>query len=537
MNYSTQSSYFRRDKNRFFDAISGTRRDATLGEAWQSPGIPPFHYASVAKNYTLYERELEDLRSALGEQAEEDRRKFWLYSYYCCAMLQEYYRIYGEKKKAKEYRQKAHGIKKALDHNIHTAPRVPADEAAAGSQGNTPSFAAFVKNGFWEGIRGLRYTGEIRDWMGYLNLRRIYLVFFRLTLIEMFLKGSWTPLFNWIDTLLDKKTDLDYVIDIMQRPADLLTRLSVGIFAARFMLNAGIVLKHAWGTSEEKGETGLSLSERMWHEIDKRWAQLSNDAVWCLVNLGTGYPGLFPDWLTSRFTDFWTSVFSSPLDPSFFGLCVTCIFLGFDIWLLLRRHDWASQEYLVKKAQYHIEQEACRGKDWVAYHVLEQQLEALELKWKVTSASYCFNIAAAFVLLAGFSASLMVAPVLVSYCYLVSAVGVAMYMSESKYSDYKEKSLLLEAHQLRPRRGTPQAENDYDKAKNDCYEAQDDFLGTMVINTCMPFVMVALIAACWQAALVLAVSSAGYSIACAYSKAKEEKPDVLLDELPGFRFA
>jgi hypothetical protein len=299
--------------------------------------------------------------------------------------------------------------------------------------------------------------------------------------------------------------------------ANVFNVLSVGVFVARFIINAGLLIKHTFFPTDE--ERALSAKARFYQELSLRHCQMLNDVVWGSINLLTNYSYFFH--------------ISAPVANG-----LTIGFLCFDAALLLYRHRLAEKEYLYKKAQYLGEKknhEALMNgvslsiEDMKNHqkhcNMLDEQLEELERHWKATSATFLFNVAAAVLLFCGFSASLLLGSVAAPICFLICTIAVAMYLSDGVYKKYKEKSLLLQKQEL--------DNGDTSHALLELQSARNDFIISMLKNIIVPMLIVTVFAVCWEAALLLTVIYVGYECTKGYFNKKAPPIAVLnSDEAP-----
>lgn len=209
----------------------------------------------------------------------------------------------------------------------------------------------------------------------------------------------------------------------------------------------------------------------------------------------------------------------------------------FDVALLMYRHYLAEHDYWLKKRQYEAELKIYEDAgDTQQKRMLKDQLAQLEIQWKTTSATLKFNIAAAALLMTGFTASLIFAtPVAAVAFYFVCTIAVAMYLTADIYGKYKEKSLNLA--QLRDDRYhlmQQESPSALELRKHDeliagalleVNTARNNFIIGMTKNMIMPLLIVATFAVCWQAALVLIVAYIGYECLKGYFK-KDASKDV-----------
>ncbi|MBA2710906.1 MAG: hypothetical protein H0U57_09975 [Tatlockia sp.] len=500
-----QFEKFVADKRSFFANIK------TLEDAKNRAYDKNHHYGFVATNEKLLTEEFNLLFNRLRKE-ETNQDIFWFYSYYCCIMLQNYHLAYGQKTKANDYLKLKIQIKKRCANGVYPKEKP-----------NDDSFITFLAKkliaGLVELVRLPMHPSKIRDYISFANINRIYWIFCRLSLTKTFLLAcDW----NWLDkleTLLSKKIDVDNIISNWEIPSEFFKFLSVGFYVARFIINAGMILKHVCYPSEN--EKHLSWKKRFSNEIYKRHGDLINDLVWGPGNLITNYNQFFH------------------IAAPFAGWIVVG-FLFFDLGLIIWRRHLAEKEYLIKRLQLTKDLEFYQNllrimpnltmmteenlrnliKERAMYEehcrLLNGQILDISVKWQAKDATYWFNSSAALLLIVGFSASMVFSsPVMILASYLICVFAVSIYLSEGAYNNYKEKEFYLRHAELE-NTNQPQALENYQIARNDFYL-------TMAKNVILPGLVIATFAICWQAALVLAAVYLCYQLYCAYSNFSASK--------------
>ena len=488
MLYSARYKAFLTDKQGFF-SVGNHSSDRVKALAKDKS------FSFLANNRLLIEEEFNQMFASLKRQG-RSRKEFWLYCYYCCTMLESYYESYDKQDKAADYRSLGLKLKQCCDTGKFPTNQVESLQKKIatdlGSLASTPM-----------------HTSKTRDWLGFTNIYRIHFVFCRLSIKQSLLALRELKWLEKLDQLLGRRTDVDGMVSMINSPAAVFNALSVGIFAARFIINAGLLLKHTFSTSA--AEMSLSKTERFYQELYARHAVMANDLVWGVVNLFSNYAAFFH--------------ISAPVAG-----WLTAGFMIFDVSLLIWRRAIAEQDYLLKKEQYKYEitnyntqRQAlsnAHADDDKHCKMLEEQLIQLEISWHATSAAYLFNVAAAVLLMAGFSISMLLAtPAAIVACYFVCTIAVAMYLTADIYGKYKEKSLVLELMVL----------DEYDRAKAllDMQSARNDFIIAMAKTIIMPLFIVTTFAVCWQAALLLAAVYVGYEATRGYFKEESMEKETL----------
>ena len=441
----------------------------------------------LAKYRVLIEQEFEQTFASLrGKASESD--EFWLYCYYCCLMLQAFYRAYDKPSELDKYSELGEQIRK----------RYETGHFEAGAEANTEEvFLDYIQKKMANDIGVMAITpkhiSKLRDWLTFANIYRIQMAFCRISIKQYLLLMHE---FQWLDKLnsiFGTNANIENMMATLNAPGDIFNLLSVGLFAARFILNAGTVLKHTLIPAD--GEKVLPWKERLSCSLsmNRRYCNMLNDAVWGTVNSLTNYAPYFH--------------ISAPV-----ASWLTAGFLVFDVSLLVYRRHLENQDYLTKKAQYTKERDqylalAPSQENTEHCKMLLEQITQLDMKWHATSAGFMCNILAATLLMSGFTATLLLAslPVAVTVGYFACAIAVALYLSADVYGAYVNKTEILQRQELKGL--------DTREAQFYAHKARNDFILSMVKNTVMPLLMVMTAAVCWQAALVIAVAYVGYHYA------------------------
>lgn len=464
-------------------------------------------FSFLANNRFLIEKEFDELFTSLQKKG-QNRDEFWLYCYYCCLMLQHYYTAYDKKSEAENYRF----LGEKISHRIEQqAFPVDADED---EETFLTSFRQSVRRDLGNLASTPKHVSKIRDWLGFTNIYRIHFTFCRLFVKQSLL---FVKELQWLEQLQNLAgRNIDEMVNTINTTASVFNVLSVGLFAARLIINTAMLLKHTLvaPTAEEQK---LAIKDRFYQELYKRHCTMLNDVAWGTVNLLTNYSAIFH--------------LSAPV-----ANWLTAGFLCFDVSLLLYRHYLAEKEYEFKKAQYtqeklhyHMLLEGTelslqeRKKYEAQLSMLDDQLAQHDIKWKATSANLSFNVGGAMLLMAGFTASFLIAtPAAAIACYFVCTLAVAMYLTADLYGKYKEKSLILQQYE---REGINTS-----VARLEMQSARNDFMIAMAKNIIMPLLIVTTFAVCWQAAVALVILYVGYE--CLHGYCSKKSPQTPRSPLP-----
>lgn len=490
MAHPIQKGDFLNDKIQFFSEYSQQSPLATkLGHIKNRNERNGYRY--ILANHQNLETEFAHLFKALQQQKDENLEVFWLYCYYCASMLESFHKAYSQSEKAADFKRIRDQIKERLEKI--NKKETHKDEV----------FINHLKIKFQENIKSLAnapfHIAKIRDYVVYANLCRVYWTFCRLTMVSGL--NASRELIRQLDILLGTQTNVDQIIATIQAPTGVLYYFSVGLFLARFVVDAAMLVKHTFFPSKadlaSESEEKTTRMERFKHELYKRHCNFANDLVWATVNFLSNFNRVV-----------------GISDPT--AGFLTAAFLVFDVCLLIYKRELGKAEYLDKKAQYELEKKYY-GEDksisdaqrLLQLQIIDRQLKELEINWKTKEASIYFNIGAAGMLAAGFAAYLVVSnPVLIVGCFFLGTIGVAMYLTGDTYSTFKNKSLYLEQAQL--------TDDNVKLALKEYETARNDFIFTMIKNAVIPTVLITTFAICWPAALVLTAMYVGYEFYHAY---------------------
>jgi hypothetical protein len=487
MTYYSQYQSFVKVKDQFFLTTSPPK--------FNNVEIPNFKFLS--SHLYLIHAELANLKVLLADD-EALGEKAWLYYYFCARMLETYYAGYGKKDKEEEYKKLSREIKQYINHEACFVPAY------------YNSFFVYVKDKIIAGAQEMLSTplhlSKVRNWVAFINITRLQFTFSRLATDRMFRFATNQQWVAQLENLMQTPIDMDGTLKQLNSANGIFNILSVGLFTARIMINAGMLLKHMVAPSKKEEE--LTTWERVKFEVYKRHCDFANDIVWALVNLITNF-----NWVAAPL--------ASPL---------ISVFLTFDICLLIYRKNLAANEYKLKKAQFIFERdtalhefpferdEVLHQRNCERLRLINAQIDQLEVNWLTTSANFNFNIGAATLLMSGFTASLLfTASVAAPLSFLVCTLGAAMYLSADLYSNYELKKILLhgmeeklaqkEARESFPKESSEQKEISAGKRAlypylEEVAQAKRDLITGMVKNGCLPILFLGTISVSVPAALI-----------------------------------
>ncbi|MFA5959653.1 MAG: hypothetical protein WC785_03985 [Tatlockia sp.] len=480
---------FAEDKYNFFSSFDA---NGTYDAAFARANDAKHGYGFTGVNEDLIRKELDTLfRTLKGDYKYPE--VYFMYCYYCALMLQNYHQAIGQTSKMEHYTKLSETIKN------HAQQAVDEEKTAAFKI----DLAEKLKKGILAIIRNP--VSKIRGVVAFANIHRLYWIFCRSTMTKSFLVARDLKWIDKLSTALGKHIDVEAIIQSLEKPNQVLKVFSVALFATRFIINAGMMLKHTIAPSiQEKDGVYRHWDARLMREVYKRHAVMLNDGVWATVNLLTNFNHFFH--------------IANPV-----ASWVTAGFLFFDIGIFLWTRRLAEKEYQEKRNQFQADREKFKD-DKERLLLLERQIKHLDIMWDATNATFWFNLTAASLLMVGFTASLMLAtPVMALVCYALCTFAVAMYMSGDVYKKYEEQRLLLK---------DAQGAKGIQKLTHDYHVARNDFILTLAKNAIIPTLLISTFAVCWQAALILTAAYIAFEIARAVSKRLSNNKAEALEKLP-----
>lgn len=240
-------SAFHNDKNQFFSQIR-TSEDKFKTAADLAHGQK---YFFLLNNQAELEAEFVHQFAVLKRRKDENSEAFWAYCGYCAELLEIFYKGYSPGLRAKDgtyipvgkeayYKQLKEKIK-AHDLSIKE-PEIDFIDSM---------IQRFIE-GFQTIMKAPWHLSKLREYVAFVNLSRLYWVFCRLTLTSGFAFAKSIHLIDKLNGVFGSHINADKIIAILQAPNGVLTYFSVGLFLARFMIDAGLLIRHTFFPSEEE---------------------------------------------------------------------------------------------------------------------------------------------------------------------------------------------------------------------------------------------------------------------------------------------
>ncbi|HHF7349495.1 TPA: hypothetical protein ACPSKE_002702 [Legionella feeleii] len=354
-------------------------------------------------------------------------------------------------------------------------------------------------------------SAKLREHISTLNSTRTHWNYSRALASSaiLYLQGIGFPEFiKSLNAKLGNTYTPDEFVSLLDQSRETLRALSVGIYGLRLAINLVTMTKHiiVAGVSED-----LSAEKVAVQEIQKRGFTMLNDAVWGTVNLLTNYNDYFK---------ISTATASQ----------ITVAFLAFDIALFVAR--WSYEAYQYENRILELNEQAKNATPF-EQEVIQRQIDILNDEWEAQCAYYLFNIAAATILIVGFTASLtFTGPAAVAGLALFSMLGNAMYNSADEYKKYQQASIAVQRE-----RGNDVSGDDLQhhqklikELNEDASQAYTNFWKTLAFNTGGTAFIITAAVISWPVALGLTLGYGAYRLNNNYqsqlggSDKKQEEP-------------
>lgn len=249
MLYSGQNAAFFKDKKDFFSKVDLTQKVSDQIQ-WVSEQVQSVDYSFLLQHQGTLETEFTDLFFVLKKQKNDNQEAFWLYCFYCASLLETFYRAYAQKNKEKEWSALKEQIVKRLN-------KENADQATEETfiQSLYLSFLTSLKNV----LTAPCHISQVRDYVAYTNLCRLYWAFCRMTVTQGLLLAKDAHWIEKLDVILGTHTNVDKIISVLQAPSGVISYLSVAFFLARFMIDGAMLIKHTLCPSAFEKNDGASV--------------------------------------------------------------------------------------------------------------------------------------------------------------------------------------------------------------------------------------------------------------------------------------
>ncbi len=300
-------------------------------------------------------------------------------------------------------------------------------------------------------------ASKLRNLSGNANMQRLSTRFTMLTVKQSLLLANQFHLLENLKKLLG----LQINITILDAPLGIYNALSVGLFAARFMVDVIVIAKH-WVMPLPE-EANLPWHQRLYVvEFKNRHITMVNDAVWATVNALSNYNAYFH--ISAPVANYLMIGFS------IFDL----VWLNYVLYLTNRDYELQRADYLNYQSSLDT-----NSPEW---RITQGQLEQLELNYEKNRSAIFFYIAAACLMIGAFAVAFLLAPeALVPLCFFACNIAIAMYLSGSEYGDYKQKQLYLSKHVNDTRT---------EQAHEQVHDTWNNLVYTLTKNTIAPFIII-----------------------------------------------
>jgi len=246
MVYSSQNAAFSADKQTFFATAQPINSNNYL---FAENLASRKNHTFLLQNKLALETEFDQMFAVLQKKKNGNRDHFWLYSYYCASLLEAYYTAYADKIKAERFAE----IKRKIKER---------DLEQDKSKNSEERFIDSLRNQFNSSLKKLadspNHISQIRDNAAFINMVRLYWVFCRITLIQGLQVAKQLELIDKLDVILGTHTDINKIIATLEAPNSFLNYFGVSLFLFRFIIDAGLLIKHTFFPSElEQGKSNI----------------------------------------------------------------------------------------------------------------------------------------------------------------------------------------------------------------------------------------------------------------------------------------
>lgn len=386
-------------------------------------------------------------------------------------------------------------------------------------QAKITSLSTFIVSGAVDNLKDYASSfvssSKLRDNISTINTNRTYWNYSRALASHTILylqKIGFPDFIKSLNAKLGNTYTPDEFVNLLDKSRDTLRVLSVGIYGLRLMINFITMTKHI---VEAGLNDKLSAKKVAVQEMEKRGFTMLNDAVWGTVNLLTNYNEYF------RIS---TAAASQ----------ITVAFLAFDAALFAARWSYETYQYQNRIQEL---QDQKQGASKFERTVIDRQIDILNDEWEAQCAYYMFNIAAATILIIGFTAALtFTGPAALAGLALFSMLGNAMYSTADEYKKYKQADIAAKREQSNSE--YPIGDNGahhrtlIKELNEDTSQAYANFWKTLAFNTGGTAFIITAAVISWPVALVLTLGYGAYRLNNNYQnqlggdKKKEESRDI-----------
>ncbi|HHF7344548.1 TPA: hypothetical protein ACPSKB_000954 [Legionella feeleii] len=311
-----------------------------------------------------------------------------------------------------------------------------------------------------------------------------------------------------INRKLGNHYSTDDFLQILNKPNNFLSALSVGIYSSRFMINLVVMCKY---TIQAHLGKQLSSEKVFLDELEQRGFTMLNDIVWGTVNLLIYRQEMF------RLST--AAIVNTVAVSLVFNVALVVTHWLFDA----TRHHQRIQE--LEKQTENLPADSQK------MAIIKRQMDILQDEWDAQSAYYAFNFTAACCQAVGFGVIFLLFGSL-SLTYVFSMMlGSALYATANEFKQCTQANLAVQRELLNGQQvNDPTHRKLLTELTVERHNANAHFWKNLVYNTAGPTFIVTVTAISWPAALLITAAYLAYQSTHTNqqkrSETNEDKPGI-----------
>lgn len=418
-----------------------------------------------------------------------------LYLDYLGQILVDYYTLDYVADELEMIRFKKKRIARFIENNFNSDPRHPGDENSMNQSPVSP-WATLKKAASSTG-NNLRSSARLRAYIARLIAARSYWNASRSLanhLIRFAVASGLSDEFLRFNHAFGVGCGVSEFLQALDQTQGVLRASSVVLNGMRLLINVSTLIKHLACAA---GHESLSVKNVLKQEVEKRIYPLMDDLMWGCINFINNY------------RQFINVSATTAARLSLIGLAMDALLLMVS-WLIdMKNYAERLQELKHRKQEKITAGEAA---------FIDRQIDILVDEWQVQCSYYLFNLAAAIMLCAVFSVSLMTLnPVLLGVLAVLSMIGNALYNSANAFKQYRQAATRLKREELNCQSG--QETEQLTRLKESENNAFAVFFDSLLFNVVFTASLIAVAAVSLPLAGMMVVCYAGYK----WGQAGEEK--------------
>lgn len=400
-----------------------------------------------------------------------------------CDLMIHYYESHSVQAKLDELKKKKREITLFRNNN-------PLSDNQ--NDNNPPSTFLWNKaiDKFLDFARSLISTAKLNDHLSHLDDYRTYwnnchnLAYH----VVLSLQPALPDFIQRINRRMGNHYSPDDFLQILNKPNNFLSALSVGIYSFRFMINLVMMCKY---TLQAHLGNQLSSEKVFQDELEQRGFTMLNDIVWGTVNL-----------LIYRQEMFRLSTAAI--------VNTVAVSLVFNVALVVTHwlFDATKHHHRIQELERQTENLPA---DSQKLAIIKRQMDILQDEWEAQSAYYAFNFIAACCQAVGFGVIFLLFGSL-SLTYVFSMMlGSALYATANEFKQCAQANLAVQRELLNGQQANdPTHQKLLTELTVERHNAHANFWKNLVYNTAGPTFIVTVAAISWPAALLITAAYMAY---------------------------